>query len=231
MFHEIEIIVFDADDTLWVNETYFREAEKQISKLLSAYGSESEIHKQMHQKQVHNLRYYGYGVKGFVLSMIEYALEVSNQKISQDVLNSIIAIGKDMLEKPVVLIEGIEVVLEKLQEKYTLLVGTKGDLLDQEQKLKRSGLSKYFKSIVVMSNKREDDYLKLMNDFNIEPSKMLMIGNSLKSDVLPVVKVGGKAIHIPFHTTWVHETVSEKESSEFNYLTLHSIKEVLPHLL
>ena len=223
----IKVIAFDADDTLWVNETYFRDAEHQFAKLLSKYETENKIDQELFKTEIKNLKLYGYGVKGFVLSMVECALELSNFKVNQKTIESILAIGKDMLEKPIELLDGVEEVLKALEGKYKLIVATKGDLLDQERKLEKSNLLKYFHHIEVMSDKKEKDYIKLINHLDIEPSELLMIGNSLKSDVLPLISVGASAIHVPFHTTWVHEEVTEEESSKSDYYTLSNIKEVL----
>jgi putative hydrolase of the HAD superfamily len=227
MYNNIKVIAFDADDTLWVNETYFREAEHQFAKLLANYETENKIDQELFKKEIENLHYYGYGIKGFVLSMVECALEISNYQISQKKIEQIVNIGKEMLEKPIKLLPDIKQVLESLQNNYKLIVATKGDLLDQERKLEKSGLLKYFHHIEVMSDKQPKDYLKLIQHLDIHPNELLMIGNSLKSDVLPLIEVGSSAIHIPFHTTWVHEEVTEEEKSTTNYKTVLNIKEVL----
>ncbi|MEN8766045.1 MAG: HAD family hydrolase [Polaribacter sp.] len=227
MYKDIKVIAFDADDTLWVNETYFREAEHEFSKLLSNYETENKIDQELFKKEIANLKYYGYGIKGFVLSMIECALELSNNQTSPITIGKIITIGKEMLDKPIELLSGIEEVLQALQNDYKLIVATKGDLLDQEKKLEKSGLLKYFHHIEVMSDKKPKDYLKLIQHLEIQPKELLMIGNSLKSDVLPLLKIGATAIHVPFHTTWVHEEVSEKEKAGATYKTVSNIKEVI----
>ena len=226
----ITVIAFDADDTLWVNETYFREAELEFAKLLAQYETANKIDQELFKIEIKNLAQYGYGIKGFILSMIECALELSNYQISPGTIAKIINIGKEMLEKPIELLDGVEEVLIKLQGKYKLIVATKGDLLDQERKLEKSNLSHYFHHIEVMSDKKEKDYQKLIQHLDIQPSELLMIGNSLKSDVLPLVKIGASAIHIPFHTTWIHEQVAEEVSSKEDYYTVLKIKEVLSFL-
>ena len=227
MYKDIKVIAFDADDTLWVNETYFREAEHAFAKLLTSYETENKIDQELFKKEIENLNLYGYGIKGFVLSMIECALTISNHQINPKVIEKILNIGKEMLEKPIELIADIEGVLQSLQGDYKLIVATKGDLLDQERKLEKSGLLKYFHHIEVMSDKKPKDYLKLIKHLDINPKELLMIGNSLKSDVLPLIEIGASAIHIPFHTTWMHEEVSEKEKSTTNYKTVLNIKEVI----
>lgn len=227
--NNIKVIAFDADDTLWVNETYFRDAENEFAKLLSGYETENKIHQELYKKEIDNLTIYGYGIKGFVLSMIECALELSNYKINQKTIDRILEIGKEMLAQPINLLNGVEEVLQKLQGNYKLIVATKGDLLDQERKLKNSGILKYFHHTEVMSDKKETDYLKLIKHLDIHPSELLMIGNSLKSDVLPLKEIGAEAIHVPFHTTWAHEEVSNEQKSDA-YKTVSNIIDVLKFL-
>lgn len=227
MYNNIKVIAFDADDTLWVNETFFREAELEFAKLLAKYETANKIDQELFKKEIANLKYYGYGIKGFVLSMIECALELSNYQLNPKTIESILSIGKDMLEKPIELLDGVEEVLQKLPKRFKLIVATKGDLLDQERKLEKSNLLKYFHHIEVMSDKKERDYQKLIKHLDIAPSELLMIGNSLKSDILPLVNIGASAIHIPFHTTWIHEQVSEEESAKVAYKTLSNIRELL----
>ena len=227
MYNNIKVIAFDADDTLWVNETYFRDAELEFAKLLAKYETANKIDQELFKKEIDNLRYYGYGIKGFVLSMIECALELSNYQIHSKALQAILDIGKEMIEKPIELLKGVEDTLQFLDGKYRLIVATKGDLLDQERKLEKSNLLKYFHHIEVMSDKKEKDYKKLIKHLDIKPSEFLMIGNSLKSDVLPLINIGASAIHIPFHTTWIHEEVDLQDSTKLEYRTLNNIKEVL----
>jgi putative hydrolase of the HAD superfamily len=230
MNSKIKVIAFDADDTLWVNETYFREAEKEFAQILSGYETQNKIDQELFKTEIKNLAIYGYGIKGFVLSMVECALELSNYQLAQKSLEKILNIGKEMLEKPIELLDGIEEVLQSLQGKYKLVVATKGDLLDQERKLEKSNLLKYFHHIEVMSDKKEKDYQKLIRHLDIHPSEFLMIGNSLKSDVLPLVAIGSSAIHVPFHTTWAHENVPKGRESKTSYVTVLNIKQVLAYL-
>ena len=227
MYKNIKVIAFDADDTLWVNETYFREAEQQFAKLLSAYETANKIDQELFKTEIKNLSIYGYGVKGFILSMVECALEISNYNLNPKLLNDILNIGKEMLEKPIELLDDVEKVLKVLHGKYKLIVATKGDLLDQERKLEKSGLLQYFHHIEVMSDKTEVDYQKLISHLDIEPNQLLMIGNSLRSDVLPLVNIGASAIHIPFHTTWAHEEVNVNKKSNLSFKTVTSITEIL----
>jgi putative hydrolase of the HAD superfamily len=159
--------------------------------------------------------------------MVESALELSNYNISTKTIEAILNIGKDMLNKPVELLEGVEEVLKVLSKKYRLILATKGDLLDQEQKLEKSGLTDYFHHIEVLSDKKEANYSKLLNHLDINPSEFLMIGNSLKSDILPLVNIKAHAIHVPFHTTWAHEEVTEEETNGKNYKTINSLTSLL----
>lgn len=229
MFDHIEVIGFDADDTLWVNETYFRNTEKEFAKLLSGYETPNKIDQELFKKEIDNLEIYGYGIKGFVLSMVESAIELSNNTIPPQKIAAILNLGKKMLNEPVEVLEGVEEVLESLSKRYKLIVLTKGDLLDQKRKLKKSNLSSYFHHIEVMTDKKEEDYSNILNNLGIEPSKFLMIGNSLKSDVLPLLHLKSNAIHVPFHTTWQHEIVDPEQQRD-QYLTLNSIKEILNYI-
>lgn len=226
----IEVIGFDADDTLWVNETYFREAETQFAKILSQYETENKIDQELFKMQINNLNTYGYGIKGFMLSMIESALKISNYQVSPKTLEKILNIGKDMISRPVELIDSIEEVLNQLSKKYKLILVTKGDLLDQERKLENSGLINYFHHIEVVSEKEAHNYLKLLEHLEINPENFLMIGNSLKSDVLPLLEIGSQAVHIPFHTTWIHEEVKNDNLKDLNYKTLSSAQDLLNYL-
>jgi len=227
---QIKVIAFDADDTLWVNEPYFRETELAFSQLMEEFLPAHTVMRELLQTEVKNLPLYGYGIKGFTLSMIETALNVSNRTISVKAIDKILDLGRALLARPIELLEGVEEVLVALKPHYRLVVATKGDLLDQERKLKNSGVEHYFHHIEIMSEKGQGDYQKLIKHLDIPPSQFLMIGNSLKSDVLPVVEIGGHAIHIPYHTTWAHEHVEHHIEHE-NFKAVTHIKEILPLLL
>lgn len=196
-YKDIKVIGFDADDTLWVNETYFREAEEEFGLLLSKYETPNKIDQELFKMEIKNLKTYGYGVKGFVLSMVELALELSNKTVSNQVIEAVLNIGKKMINKPIELLDGVEDVLKELSKKYKLIVVTKGDLLDQERKLEKSGLLQYFHHIEVLSEKQEANYTKLLNHLDIKSNEFLMVGNSLKSDILPLIGIGAQAIHVP----------------------------------
>ena len=225
----IKVIAFDADDTLWVNEPFFRETEEKFCALLEDYLPPHSLSQELFRSQIQNISLYGYGVKSFILSMIETALRVSDNTIDVLVIEKIIQLGKEMLEKPIELLEGVESVLQSLSGHYRLVVATKGDLLDQERKLRKSGLEHYFHHIEIMSEKKEADYQKLLKHLDIDPSEFLMIGNSLKSDVLPVLNIGGHGYHVPYHTTWAYEHI-EHHVEHANFKELSTIKDVLTHL-
>lgn len=225
----IKVIAFDADDTLFVNETYFAETEEKFCSLMSDYLSQQGISKELFKIQIDNLKLYGYGIKGYTLSMIEAAMKISNNTIPIEVIERIIQLGKELTAKPIVLLEGVEETLQALHGKYKLVVATKGDLLDQRRKLHNSGLGKYFHHIEVMSDKQEIDYSDLIKRLEIRPEEFFMIGNSLKSDVLPVLAIGGHAVHIPFHTTWAHEKIDHKVEHP-NFTTLQQLTDIIPLL-
>ncbi len=226
---EIKVIAFDADDTLWINEPYFKETEELFCNLLEDYLPRHTLAKELFKTEIQNLPLYGYGIKGFMLSMIETSLRVTDNTLNIAVIEKALQYGKDLLEKPIEILEGVEDVLIALKGKYRLVVATKGDLLDQERKLKKSGLEHYFHHIEIMSDKQESDYLKLIKHLDINPAEFLMMGNSLKSDVLPVLAIGGHAVHIPYHTTWAHETVEHKVE-HVNFKQAHHMNEVLGYL-
>ncbi len=226
---DIKVIAFDADDTLWVNEPYFQQTETTFCNLLEDFLPHHTIAQELFKTEMQNLSLYGYGVKGFILSMIETALRISDKKINASVLEKIIQLGKELLEKPIELLDGVENVLKQLKNKYRLVVATKGDLLDQERKLKKSGIEHYFHHIEIMSDKQEADYNKLIKHLDIPPEAFLMLGNSIKSDVLPVLAIGGQAVHIPYHTTWAHEKV-EHHIDHPNFKQVEKIAEILTYL-
>jgi putative hydrolase of the HAD superfamily len=206
-YQDIQVIAFDADDTLRVNEPYFREAEELFCELLKGYLPALEVAQLVFETQVKNLPLYGYGVKGLVLSMIETLGKVTGGKANFAQIEAVVGFGRAILEKPVVLLEDVTAVLKSLKGNYKLVVATKGDLLDQERKLKNSGLQDYFHHIEIMSDKKVAGYQKLLKHLDCRPENFMMIGNSLRSDILPVLELGGNAIYIPYHITWAHEVV------------------------
>lgn len=210
MRDKIKVIAFDADDTLWVNEPFFHETEEKFCALLEDYMPHHSISQELFKTEMQNLSLYGYGVKGFMLCMIETVHRVSNGTASMRLVNEAIQLGKELLEKPIELLDGVQEVLASLQGKYRLVVATKGDLLDQERKLKKSNLQNYFHHIEIMSDKQVGDYSKLLRHLDCNPGNFLMLGNSIKSDIIPVLELEGYAAHIPYHTTWAHERYDHK---------------------
>ena len=226
----LKVIAFDADDTLFVNEPYFQETEQKFCALMSDYLSEQGLSQELFKTEVDNLNLYGYGIKGYTLSMIEAAMKISNNTLSVEAIERIIVFGKELLQKPIELLDGVEETLKSLHGNYKLVVATKGDLKDQRRKLHDSGLGAYFHHIEVMSDKQEKDYSDLLNRLEIKPKEFFMIGNSLKSDVLPVLGIGGYAVHVPYHTTWEHEKIHHKVEHP-NFRTVDKISDVLEILL
>jgi len=220
MFKDISVVSFDADDTLWHNEQYFLDAQENFWLLMEDFLPAHSSAQELMKTEVQNIELYGYGIKAFILSMIEAAIHISDGRITSRGIETIIGYGKQMLDKPVELIDGVEEVLQALDGHYRLVVTTKGDLLDQERKLVKSGLADYFHHIEIVSDKNEAEYRKLIRHLDIEPAQFLMIGNSLKSDILPVLNIGGHGIHVPYHTTWAHEQIDhEIRHDQFHELT------------
>jgi len=222
----IKVIGFDADDTLWVNEPYYREGEIQFIKLVAEYGVEEDIAAALLKTEIANLELYGFGIKAFMLSLIECAIYLTEGAVTSGTIGQIINIGKGMLQRPVELLDDVKMVLEQLAPFYRMIVATKGDLLDQERKMKRSSISSFFHHIEVMSDKKEQHYIQLLHHLDIEPCEFLMIGNSIKSDIIPPLNLGAWAIHVPYHTTWAHEEV-DKDPDSNQFFQVNHLNEVL----
>lgn len=226
MKKEFKYIGFDADDTLWINELYYRETEKKFYTLLEDFIDAETAAQALYEVEMRNIDRYGYGAKGFMLSMIETALDVSREEIRQYLIREIIRLGHELIAKPLVLLEGVEEVIKKMQTNGNrIILATKGDLLDQERKLRNSGLEKYFHHIEIMSDKNEDNYRRLLTRLEVEAEDFLMIGNSVRSDILPVLKLGGHAIQVPCDTTWVHEDVEIGDDFE-HFHKVNSMQEI-----
>lgn len=223
---QIKVIGFDADDTLWVNEPYYQAVEKGFCRILLPYMEEAQSSRELFKTEIQNLEIYGYGAKGFMLAMIETALLATDGKITGEEIMRIVEIGKTLLTKPIQLLEGVENVLEQLQGRFKLILVTKGDLVDQERKLQQSGLIGYFHHIEIMSEKHENNYKKLLAHLDIQPAEFLMVGNSVKSDILPVINIGSKAIHIPFEVTWEHENHHETPM-DHSFIKVSVISDIL----
>ncbi|MET3535124.1 HAD family hydrolase [Chryseobacterium limigenitum] len=229
MNNAITTIAFDADDTLWINEPYFQQAEKEFCVLLENYLPQHSVSHELFKTEMQNLHLYGYGVKGFMLCMIETISRVSENTASLELINKTLEIGKELLQKPIELLDGVTETLDQLKGSYRLVIATKGDLLDQERKLKKSGLQDYFHHIEIISDKKESDYRKLLKHLDCQPQNFLMLGNSIKSDILPVLEIGGFAAHIPYHITWSHEQ-HEHHLEHDRFIELKNMKEVISYL-
>ncbi|MER3479298.1 MAG: haloacid dehalogenase [Meiothermus sp.] len=222
----LEFIAFDADDTLWHNETYFCEAQERFKRLMHRYLDDSYDGNHLYETEIRNLGHYGYGVKSFGLSMVETAIELTHGRISARDIHALIQLTKEMLCAPVEVLPEVEAVLDELSGDYPLLLITKGDLLDQESKILRSGLAEYFRHIEVVSEKDAATYSRILRRHRIRSEEFLMVGNSLRSDVLPVLELGGHAVHIPYPHTWAHEHVQLDNSRPKPYTQLGSIGEL-----
>ncbi|QNF31991.1 HAD family hydrolase [Adhaeribacter swui] len=226
----IKVIGLDADDTLWVNEPIFTVTHERFREIIGKYVGAENLDEKLYGYEIRNLKIFGYGIKGFILSMIETAIELSGGKISGAEVQQIINLGKVMLDHPVELLPGVEETLQLLQPDYTLMLLTKGDLFDQESKIARSGLAEYFDHVEILSEKDEATYQRVLKRNNIAVDEFLMVGNSLKSDILPICNLGARAIYIPFHTTWIHEVVTVDASANLAYHELPDIS-LLPAYL
>jgi putative hydrolase of the HAD superfamily len=226
----IEMIAFDADDTLWHNENLFSMTQEKFSQLLAPYHDAEWVAERLYQTEVHNLNYFGYGIKGFTLAMIETAIELTEGRIQGSEIQQIVEFSKEMLRAPIELLDHVAETLIALARAYDLMIITKGDLFDQETKIARSGLADYFKHIEIVSDKTEATYAAILTEYRVAVQGFLMVGNSLKSDILPVIALGGRAIHIPYHVTWAHEIVADDQTVMKPYLELEHIG-LLPALI
>jgi putative hydrolase of the HAD superfamily len=223
----IKVIGFDADDTLWSNACFFQDVELKFYDLLSGYQPREELARALYQTEMNNMEWYGYGAMAFTLSLIETAIGVSNGQVSAAIIADILLAGKSILNHPIELFPGVPEVLPELSKKYRLVVVTKGDLLDQERKLEKSGLLPYFQHVEVVTEKHEDNYKQLIEFMNIQPHEFLMVGNSLKSDILPVLSIGGKAVHIPYHMEWEYEKIDKPATPYIEIATLFDLPPIL----
>jgi len=199
------IIAFDADDTLWHNERYFQISQDRFADLLKPYTDPDHLKERLLAAERRNLGHYGYGIKGFTLSMIETAIEVTGSDVPASVISELIAVGQDMLAHPIDLLPGVEDVITEVSEQHKVLLITKGDLLDQERKLAQSGLGDHFNGVEIVSEKQPDIYRRIFQSYGGEPERAMMVGNSLKSDVLPALTIGAWGVHVPHELTWALE--------------------------
>ena len=221
-------LAFDADDTLWHNETFYAESQETFRTLLRPYHDDAWIDTRLQATEARNLRRYGYGIKGFTLSMIETALELTENRLDGAGVQALLALGQAMLEKPVEPLPHVPEVLQELSGTFRLMLITKGDLFDQETKLAKSRLGHLFSRVEIVSEKDEVTYAALLRRHDIPPADFTMVGNSVKSDILPVLALGSRAVHIPYAITWAHEVVAAPAVGTFPVLA--SIRD-LPGLL
>lgn len=208
----IEVVAFDGDDTLWHNETIFTMTQERYESLLAPYVDASTAHERMLETERRNVAIFGYGIKGFTLSMIETAIEITDRRVTADEIAAIIELAKEMLRHPTELLDGARAAIEAMSAagKRVVLI-TKGDLFDQESKLARSGLGELFDAIEIVSEKDDDRYRRVLAQHRVEPGAFLMVGNSMRSDVLPVLRIGARAVHVPYEVTWALEEVDEAD--------------------
>ncbi|MFN2305173.1 MAG: HAD family hydrolase [Anaerolineales bacterium] len=226
----IDMIAFDADDTLWHNEVYYQNAIETLTQTLAKWETPEKIVDSIDKIEIRNLPLYGYGIKAFILSLIEAAIEISDGEIGGEPITNIIDMGKSMLQAEVALKPGVLNALKTLSNDYRMMVITKGDLLDQTDKVKRSGLQPFFTFIEVVNDKTTPTYRKIIDKYGLHSETFVMVGNSLRSDVLPILDIGASAIYIPSETLWAHEMVPDFELPQKGFYELEHIGQ-LPDLI
>lgn len=225
-----ETIAFDADDTLWQNEHLYLDAQLRFKELLAQYQRPEWIAERLYQTEMRNLQHFGYGIKAFALSMIETAVELTEGRIAGHDIQTIIDIAREMLAADIELLDHVAETVAALSERYMLMVITKGDLRDQELKVARSGLSPYFRHVEIVSDKSPASYGVILRRYDIAPERFLMVGNSLRSDILPVLALGASAVYIPHQLTWAHEHAEPPALDHPGYYAIEHLGQ-LPGLL
>lgn len=223
----ITTIAFDADDTLWHNERIFLSTKDKFTALLAEYHDKIYIERHLDATETKNIKHFGYGVKGFTLSMIETACELTEGRITGDKIKQIIGFAREMISAPIEVLDGVRETIEALSSEYRLMVITKGDLLDQETKLARSGLGDYFKAFEIVPNKNAKTYKYILRRHEISKNEFVMVGNSLKSDILPVIEIGARAVFVPYETEWFHEQVSDEELKGKEFATIEKMSDLI----
>ena len=229
--NKIQLIAFDADDTLWDNQSHFEHVENKYCEILSPYGHVTEVSAALFNIESTNMPLLGYGCKAFTISLVENAVKFSKGKVSANDILRIVELGKELLSLPATPLPHVIDTLRAIRrmKQYKMAVFTKGELLDQQNKLVRSGLTEYFDDIVVVADKTRSEYLWLCHIFDTDINHLLMVGNSFKSDIEPVLQLGGYAVHIPFHTTWQHEETEEYEHPHLIRLaSIQNLTNILP---
>jgi putative hydrolase of the HAD superfamily len=223
----IPVIAFDADDTLWHNEHFYSNTKQKFIDLLSNYKNNDHVSDILDELEVENIRYYGYGIKSFALSMIEAAIQMTNGEVRGEDIDKIIGFSKEMMDEELQLLDGVQETLDALYSNYPLMMITKGDLFEQHQKIARSGIDHFFDVIEVVADKNIEVYRSLLKTHKINPSEFLMIGNSLRSDIHPVVRLGAKAVYVPYQNTWSHENQLEETLDQDDYYVVEQINQVV----
>ena len=226
----IDLVALDADDTLWHNEPLYTSARERFCELLRRYEPAGVPDERLHEVEMRNLQHFGYGVKGFLLSMIETAIELTDGRLESADVRTVIGWGREMLISPVRLLDGVAEAIDALARSFPLILVTKGDLLHQETKLAGSGLGSYFKGIEIVSEKDARLYRTVMTRYGVAPERFVMVGNSLRSDILPVLEAGGHAVYVPYEGTWIHERVAPERLAGAAYHEIAHISD-LPALL
>jgi putative hydrolase of the HAD superfamily len=219
-------IGFDADDTLWHNENIFEKVHERYYELLARHHDAATVKRTLDATERRNVPLYGYGIKGYLLSSIETALDLTDGKISPEEIRELLAAGREMLEHPVELLEGAREVLEQLAPDFRLIMITKGDLKDQERKLAKSGLADRFEEVEIISEKDDRAYGRIFKRHGIDPANFLMVGNSVKSDILPVLALGGSAVHVPYRITWELEHAELPPNTDGRFFEAKSLRDV-----
>jgi putative hydrolase of the HAD superfamily len=222
----IDIVAFDADDTLWHNEPLFVDVKGRFCELLSPYHPADWIGERLYETESRNLKHFGYGIKSFALSMIETAVELTEGRIQGHEVRQLVEFAKEMVSAPIRLLEGAEHTIRTVASRHTVMLVTKGDLFDQESKLARSGLGDLFSNVEVVSVKDRATYESIAARLGFAPARFVMVGDSLKSDILPVIEMGGHAIHVPYDTTWEHEHVPPEVVGRYDFMRAQRIAEV-----
>ncbi|WP_375416983.1 HAD family hydrolase [uncultured Hymenobacter sp.] len=225
------LVAFDADDTLWPNQPHFDHVEAQFLRILAPYREAEATGAQLYAVQRRNMELFGYGAKSFMLSMIETAIQLTDGAVTGREIQELIDLGKSLLRFPIEPLPDVVAVLTAVKARgHRLMVLTKGDLFDQESKLARSGLGDFFDYVEIVSEKNEAAYQRILRRHGATPATFVMIGNSLKSDVLPVARLGLRAIHVPYHANWIHEHVPADELAGISFQQVGALREVLDHL-
>lgn len=222
----ITVVGLDGDDTLWHNETRFSVTQGELRELLRRHDPDADVDRHLFETEMKNLAVYGYGVKSFTLSMIETAIQLTDGRIPAADLEVILGWGKRMLREPTELLDGVDSTLRELSDRYELLLITKGDLFDQESKLARSGLADLFLGVEIVSEKNVSAYRSILARRRVKTEEFVMVGNSLRSDIAPVLELGARAVHIPYHVTWHHEEVAEESLPPSGWHRLERIGEL-----